>query len=147
MNVQRILLPLECSDVEQPAIDNALDMARRNNAVLHLFSVVDWGLTGWDYQGGEHVVQELHSKKEEYLEGIREKADELEVESVATVIDDRDVHERVTEYIDEHDIDLLVMATHGRSGLDRFLLGSTTERVLRSSKIPMMIVPIGRESE
>ncbi len=147
MHIQNILLPLECSDVEEPAVDNALDLARQNDAALHLFSVVDWGLTGWDYQTGEHVVNELHSKKKRYLDKIREKAEERGVEVILKVVEDRDVHDRIIEYTDDNNIDLLVMATHGRSGIDRFLLGSTTERVIRSSSIPMMIVPIGERAE
>ncbi len=147
MNIQHLLLPLECSDVEKPAVDHALELARSSDAVLHLLSVVDWGLSGWDYQGGEHVVRELHSKKQNYLDEIREKAEEQGVDVVTEVLENRDVHDRILEYADEQEIDLVVMATHGRSGLDRFLLGSTTERVLRSSSIPMMIVPIGERAE
>ncbi len=48
-------------------------------------------------------------------------------------------HERILEYVDDHDVDLIVMGTHGRRGLDRFLLGSVTERVLRGASASVLV--------
>jgi nucleotide-binding universal stress UspA family protein len=47
----------------------------------------------------------------------------------------------IQSYCDDHDIDLVVMGTHGHSGLNRLFLGSTTERTLRSASIPVLAVP------
>lgn len=51
-------------------------------------------------------------------------------------------HETIREYVDEEDIDLVVMGTHGRTGLERALLGSTTERVVRTVDTPVVTVPL-----
>ncbi len=146
MKVKNMLLPLECSEVERPAIDSAIETAEQYGATLHAISVVDWGLTGWDYQAGEHVVRELHDTKEKFLEDVGDKAEQAGVEFVHRVFEDRDVHEVILDYAEDHDIDLLVMATHGRSGVDRFLLGSTTERIIRSTTTPILVIPIGKRS-
>jgi len=49
-------------------------------------------------------------------------------------------YESVLDYADEHDIDIIVMGTHGRTGLDHHLLGSVTEKVVRTSDVPVLTV-------
>jgi nucleotide-binding universal stress UspA family protein len=61
----------------------------------------------------------------------------------ATVGDPAD---EILSYVDENESDLVVIATHGRSGLDRLLLGSVTERVLRRSPSPVFVVKPDRKS-
>ena len=47
----------------------------------------------------------------------------------------------ITEYAESHGVDLIVMATHGRKGLEHFLMGSVAERVVRTSRVPVLVVP------
>lgn len=54
-------------------------------------------------------------------------------------------HQAILDHIDEHDIDLVVMGTHGRTGLDRYLLGSITEKVVRLSDAPVLTVRMPAE--
>ncbi|TKX51858.1 universal stress protein, partial [Halorubrum sp. SP3] len=46
----------------------------------------------------------------------------------------------IHNYVDDHGIDVVVMGTHGRKGIDRYLLGSVTERVVRTSDVPVLTV-------
>jgi nucleotide-binding universal stress UspA family protein len=46
----------------------------------------------------------------------------------------------ITEYVDDHDVDIVVTGTHGRTGLDRYLLGRITEKVVRPSDAPVLTV-------
>jgi nucleotide-binding universal stress UspA family protein len=46
----------------------------------------------------------------------------------------------ILDYVEENDVDLIVIATHGRSGLERLLLGSVTERVVRRASVPVFVV-------
>ncbi|WP_394351132.1 universal stress protein [Halorubrum sp. CBA1125] len=50
-------------------------------------------------------------------------------------------------YVDANDIDLIVMGTHGRSGLERYLLGSVTEKVVRTSALPVLTVRSSNSQE
>lgn len=50
-------------------------------------------------------------------------------------------HRQIVKYADEHDVDLIVMGTHGRSGIDHALIGSVAERTVRSSNVPVLTVP------
>jgi nucleotide-binding universal stress UspA family protein len=54
-------------------------------------------------------------------------------------------HTAILDYAEEHGVDLVVMGTHGRRGFDRFLLGSVTEKVVRTASVPVMTVRVGEE--
>jgi nucleotide-binding universal stress UspA family protein len=58
-----------------------------------------------------------------------------------TAIRDGITHNKITEYVDDHDIDMIVMGTHGRSGLKRALVGSVAEKTMRNSPVPVVMVP------
>ncbi|MDG5818850.1 universal stress protein [Natronococcus sp. A-GB7] len=62
-----------------------------------------------------------------------------DVDTVATVQVGKP-YEAILEYVDDHDIDMIVMGTHGRSGLDRYLLGSVAEKVVRMSDVPVVTI-------
>lgn len=55
-------------------------------------------------------------------------------------------HEEILEYVSEHDIDMVVMGTHGRTGIDRVVMGSVAERVVRQSPVPVLTVR-GKEQD
>jgi nucleotide-binding universal stress UspA family protein len=52
-------------------------------------------------------------------------------------------HEEILEYVSEHGIDVVVVGSHGRSGIDRLVVGSVAERVVRLSPVPVLTVPAG----
>jgi nucleotide-binding universal stress UspA family protein len=61
-------------------------------------------------------------------------------EDVVTVAVQGSTAEAIITYAEENDIDCIVMGTHGRTGLDRFVIGSIAERVVRKSSVPVMTV-------
>ncbi|MEF8863154.1 MAG: universal stress protein [Haloarculaceae archaeon] len=60
--------------------------------------------------------------------------------TVVTEIVEGDPHGEILEYVSEHDIDLVVMGTHGRTGTDRIVMRSVAERVVRRSPVPVLTV-------
>ncbi|ERH07715.1 MAG: universal stress protein UspA related nucleotide-binding protein, partial [Halonotius sp. J07HN4] len=72
----------------------------------------------------------------------REQATAAGVEDVATTVhDDESVTGGIRSCATEVDADCIVVGTHGRTGLDRYLLGSVAETLIRTSPIPVMVVP------
>jgi nucleotide-binding universal stress UspA family protein len=67
------------------------------------------------------------------------------VKTIEGVVAQGTPHQAILDYIGEHDIDLVVMGTHGRTGLDRYLLGSITEKVVRLSDAPVLTVRMPAE--
>lgn len=134
-----VLLPTDGSDASLVAKLHAVDHARRYDATLHVVFVADTGrystLTSeTDVEGtlvgeGQRVVTDLAAEAE--AEGVDVEGAVLEGHP----------REKLLGYAREVDADLVVMATHGRDGAERVLLGSTTERVLRESEVPVLAVP------
>lgn len=166
---QTILFPTDGSDGADAALDHAVDHARTYDATLHVLFVAkdDFGPSGMvekehegvrrsEMVGGDEIEAE---RAQASKTGMTNKPPEPEgpvhehghhvVESVAdsvagvpveTAVLSGDPHKRIRDYADEHGADLIVMGTHGRTGVDRYLLGSVTEKVVRTADQPVLTV-------
>ena len=81
----------------------------------------------------------LRDEAVEVLEAVAERGSEREV-TLTTHVQPGTPHEVINNFVSAHGIDLVAMGTHGRSGVRRHLLGSVTERVLRTSDAPVLTV-------
>jgi nucleotide-binding universal stress UspA family protein len=136
---RRILLPTDGSPGTERAVDHALDLAERYDAALHVLYVVDTNALPLDARA-EHVFEYLTEEGLLAEEQIVERAEDRGVETVVSGVREGSPHEVILEYVEDNDIDLVVMGTHGRRGLDRYLLGSVTERVVRTADVPVLTV-------
>lgn len=141
-----ILVPTDGSPAADRALREALDLASETGATLHVLYVVDTSTAGWAAVGDEEFGVEVQQALE-YLEEEGEEATAAAIKAareadvdVVTAIEDGTPYRGIIAYAEAHAIDLLVMGTHGRTGLDRYLLGSTTERVIRRSSVPVLTV-------
>lgn len=141
----RILLPTDGSRGSSRAIDQAIDLAAETGAELHVLFVVEDITYGPEMMEAQ-VETQLRQIGEEAIEEIRDRGEEAGI-PLETDIDDGVPHKTILEYAEDEDMDLIVMGTHGRSGLDRYLLGSVTERVVRSAETPVLTVRVTDESE
>lgn len=137
---ENILVPTDGSTHAQGAVSHALDLAQTYDAVLHILYVVDRrayasrpGRT-WD-----ELKQVLEQNGESVLEDVQSQATADGV-PVVTEIQHGVPHQAILEYCDQHAIDLVVMGTHGRTSLSRQLIGSVSERVLRSAEAPVLAI-------
>jgi nucleotide-binding universal stress UspA family protein len=138
-----VLVAVDGSDPATAAADHALAVASRFDATLHVLSAVYIrGMTGAKGVGGviTSAVENVTEHHENCVEDVAERAETHGVDTVTTVPTGMP-SVLVREYVTEHDIDLVTMGTHGRSGLNRYLLGSVAERVVRTKCAPMMAVP------
>jgi len=136
---ERILVPTDGSDVAGVAAEAAITFARRFDAELHAVHVLEMG----DLPPGveDEDADQFATRGNEALSTIGETASDNGVEATTTVVEsDEPVHRALLTYADEHDVDCIVMGTHGRTGLDRFVLGSIVARTLRESPVPVMTV-------
>jgi len=133
-----ILLPTDGSDAADAAVANAIDLADRYGARLHVLYVAD--TTEYSTVTFEDsVVDPLEAEGETVVDDVVERAMEHNVEAVGVVMQGG-VYETLLEYVGDHGIDVIVMGTHGRRGLGRALLGSVTERVVRTADVPVLTV-------
>ncbi|MFB6122935.1 MAG: universal stress protein [Haloferacaceae archaeon] len=142
-----VLVPTDGSECANAAVDHALTLAERFDATLHALYVVDVRATHHSAPelGMEQIRESLEAQGEEATEYVASRARERGVNTVEAV-EEGTPEDVIEEYVDTHDVDVVVMGTHGRTGLDRFLLGSVTERIVRTSDVPVLTVG-GAESE
>lgn len=136
---ERILVPTDGSAATESAIDHAVGLARQYHATLHAVYVVDVGAYSSLEAGADVVADELRSEGEAAVEAIAARAADVGVD-VETAIETGIVHRAIVDYVADNDIDLVVMGTHGRTGVGRFLLGSVAENVVRTAEAPVLTV-------
>lgn len=127
-----ILIPTDGSEVSIRAAEEAFELAEEFDAQVHiLYSVAAAEVGSVENSGSE--AAHLYEIGEKSIDKIKTLAEEYDIEVGAP-------HSTILEYADEHDIGLIVMGTHGRTGAERVLLGSTTERVMRHTKRPVLTI-------
>ena len=142
----RILVPTDGSSEGELAVCHALDLAAVHGASVRAIYVVDTARyagmpmeTTW-----EGVGDLLYDDAEAALSTVRELAAAREVDVETAVVEGSPSREIITD-AEDADCDLVVMGTHGRGGIDRLLLGSVAEKVVRGSSVPVLTVRIGDE--
>ena len=140
----QVLVPTDGSEGTRGAIERAIDLATTYDAALHTIYVVDTNV-GID-SSVPGTLDAFEAAGENAIDEVIQKAESARVNTIEGVVAQGTPHQAILEYVDEHDIDLVVMGTHGRTGLDRYLLGSVTENVIRLSDAPVLTVPLSAES-
>jgi nucleotide-binding universal stress UspA family protein len=136
-----IVHPTDGSSCSKRALEHAISLAKQYDATLHvLYVVLDVPNPGPDRDAER--VEELTEAGESILGAAEERARDAHLDQVSTHLRRGPAPERILELVEDRDADLVVMGTHGRSGVDRFLLGSTTERVLRRGSVPVPVLAV-----
>ncbi len=139
---KNILVPYDFSEHARLALKTALDWAGLFKARLHLLYVIDKdvhpALYSWGMKSVLEIVPDLKLKAEARMDEVLNEVNTPQDISVQKMIVEGVPHKEITNVANEQDMDLVVIATHGLVGLDRFLLGSTTERLIRSVHRPIL---------
>lgn len=139
----RILVPTDGSDLAEPAVEMALGLAETHDATLHVLFIVDQPTsvsgTGEGFSGLDNLLDTLERKGQEVMNEVAERAKARDIEAT-TAVRRGNPHDDILAYANEHNIDVIVMGTHGRTGVKRALIGSVTEGVVRHAEIPVMTV-------
>lgn len=137
-----ILVPTDGSENARRAIDHALLLASAFDATVHALYVVNVTYAV-DFEGGYDAESVFDALRREGAAATAEIADACRAAGVdvETAIEDGRPAHRIAEYAREHDVDLIAMSTHGRSGVARLLLGSVTEAVLRGTDRTVLTIP------
>jgi len=161
---ETILYPTDGSEASLAAVEHARGQAEQHGAAVQVLYVVDTeqagvglasdldlepggGMIGSPSGGGTGMVgtrdggggvsDRLESRGTDVVERVAEQFDGIETH---TAVRTGTPHETILEYADEVGADMVVMSTHGRSGIDRFLIGSVTEKVVRLADVPILTV-------
>ena len=142
---RNVLIPTDGADGTRRAIDEGVGIAAEYGAAVHALYVVDVSeystLTQREALG---LRGERESVGQEAVAAVAARAEATGVE-VTTAVERGVPHRAILDYAEKRGVDLIVMATHGRTGIDRFLLGSVTEKVVRAADAPVLVVRMGEE--
>ncbi|MSQ24075.1 MAG: universal stress protein [Chloroflexi bacterium] len=151
---KRILVPQDGSAFAERVLPHAIELARRFDAEIHLLEVIPTQTPGLlapelavetepvlALEVLEQVQEALRAAGRERLEGLVSQLERDGVHATWRVVDGDPVPE-IISYIEKNEIDLIAMASHGRSGLARAILGSVTDAVLRRGNRPMLVIPV-----
>ena len=140
---ERILVPTDGSEETRRAVEHAIDLAEEHDATIHALYVVNSASfsslpmeSSW-----ESVASMMNKEGEAALDDVEGIAEERGVTVERALVDGNPSRE-IVRYAEDEDCDLVVMGTHGRGGIDRLLLGSVAEKVVRSSSVPVLTVRV-----
>jgi nucleotide-binding universal stress UspA family protein len=146
IHLQRILVPIDFSEHSKNALKYAIPFAQQFHASLDLLYVVEPTIYPADFSFGQigfpNVEEELRVRGNNELEHLITKEILGKVGARKVVRTGKPFYE-INEYAREEDMDLIIIATHGHSGMEHILFGSTAEKVVRKAPCPVLIVRTG----
>lgn len=137
---ERVLVPTDGSENVNAAIDHAVDLAKQYGAAIDALYVVNTGaMPSPDPEFREEFVDEGERIGRDAVDAVVAAAEAAGVEATGTVVHGTP-YEEIVDYATDTGDDVIVMGTHGRTGLGHFLLGSVAERVIQQADVPVMVV-------
>jgi len=141
MKVTTILVPLDGSALAEAALAPAIELARTNSAKLVLLCATEAHASLLTDLTEAQVAAVRGA--EDYLAGVRTRINGAELTAVDMSVWYGPPAEAIVEAARFRRADLIVMSSHGRSGLGRLVLGSVAETVLRASSVPILLIRPG----
>lgn len=159
MGNNKVLIALDYNANAQKVAETGYKMARAMNAEVYLLHVLAeptyyssseyspvMGFNSFGHFdfGQAITMEELRKAAQEFLDKSKQQ---LGGEAIHTLLKEGDSADAILETAKEVSADIIVMGTHGRTGLDKLLMGSVAENVLRQSSAPLFIVPTREEKK
>ncbi len=139
--IRRILCPVDFSPPSERALDFAIDLAKTVNAEIHLLHVYQlpvYALPDGAMMAGPEFTTRVTTETQKAL---NELAESKASANPKTHLVEGVPYREIVRMSEELGADLIVLGTHGRTGIRHLLLGSVAERVVRSAKVPVITVP------
>ncbi|MFA3783924.1 universal stress protein [Melioribacteraceae bacterium 4301-Me] len=143
-NIKNIIVPTDFSKLSYSAFEFARDLAEKNDAVIHLIHILE-------KTPPFLAVRSLDVSEDEIMKSMEKNAKKQLHKTVSILREDSSVqikeilrkgvdYEEIVNYSNEINADLIVIATHGRTGILHTLLGSVAEKVIRYAKCPVLVI-------
>lgn len=140
MNYKKIIIALDDSPASEKIAREGFKMAQQLNAEIALVSVVDTVFLMTE--GGITPKEMADSIKNDFKKSQQLLIDKIfKSNKVLTFLEEGKPYEMILKITNEWQADLIIIGTHGRTGLTHLIMGSVAEHVVRHSKIPVLIVP------
>jgi nucleotide-binding universal stress UspA family protein len=140
-NIRKVLVPIDFSDYSKSALKYAVNFAKSFNAEMILIYVVEPIIYPSDFSMGQIAIptinMEMDKRAAEELEKLAKKEISKDLQ-VKTLVKTGKPFIEIIETASEEDIDIIIISTHGHSGVEHILFGSTAEKVVRKAPCPVL---------
>jgi len=136
---EHMLVAVDGSLCSDHALDQAISLGGMCNSKIYLISIVD--IYPEHISDAPYLVDKLTTQAKEYLERAREKVEAANIQCETSIHTGTKPHESILKEARDKQVDLIVMGTHGRTGVKHFILGSVAQKVVGYAPCPIMIIP------
>lgn len=143
MNFKNILVPYDGSNFSDRAFKTALDLAKKYDSEITIIICIDIHYSGtWylDNRISDQNFKRLYKAAEVEIEKLATEAEKSNVTLNSAIRESTQITKTIVSYAKSHNSDLIVMGAHGRSGLDKLILGSVANGVIQQARQPVLIV-------
>jgi nucleotide-binding universal stress UspA family protein len=140
-NIKKVLVPIDFSDYSKSALKYAVNFAKTFNAEIILVYVVEPVIYPPDFSMGQIAMPSINAEWDDRAKDELQKLAKSDItgtENVKTVIKTGKPFIEIIETAKEEDVDIIIIATHGHSGVEHILFGSTAEKVVRKAPCPVL---------
>jgi nucleotide-binding universal stress UspA family protein len=144
-NFRKIMLATDGSELVKKAVGTAIEISKLGQVKLYAVYVISMGdyyssmSLSLDVEWIKAMEEHLKIESEEAIAYVVNAGREANVEVEPVILKGNPANE-IVDFAEQNDIDLIVMGTHGKSGIQRFLIGSVAENVVRHSKTSVLVV-------
>jgi nucleotide-binding universal stress UspA family protein len=144
-NVETILVPLDGSEISEQVLEHAAELGELFGSAYHLTRVVAYPLDiaspylPYTVQMNQNILAEAKESAAQYLEERADRMRRRGLRVTTSVAVDAQAGHGILSEADAVGCDLIAMATHGRSGVGRIVLGSAADKVLRGTHVPLLL--------
>lgn len=137
---QNILVPVNGTDISETAIPHAFELAEKHGAVVHALCAYnrEGGYGSLSIESTERREQDLKDRAEEIATDVADRAESEGLEAVSAV-SSGDPADSILTYIEDQDIDLVVIGARKRSPTGKLLFGSVTQSVILHANVPVVV--------
>lgn len=141
LQIKKVLVPIDFSDYSKSSLRYAVNFAKQFNSVIYLIYVVEPVIYPPDFSMGQIAIPSVNAEWDERAKEELERLAKTEIPEgvkVKTILKNGKPFLEIIETAKEEDIDLIIIATHGHSGVEHILFGSTAEKVVRKAPCPVL---------
>lgn len=146
---KKIVVPLDGSGWSQRAIPHAVDIARSNKAQIILLHVLKNPALEYTDQltlaGQDTQIDQIREQMRQYLTGLVSELRGETIDAEAQLVEGAGIANIIADFCRNEHVDLIVMSTHGRTGIAQFFFGSVAHKLMHSVKIPVLLIHPDRE--
>ena len=143
MDLKNVLVAYDSSGFSNRAFKSALDIAEPNNSKITLVTVVT-GIyqpsIGYSMKFNKDLLEKQTKILKKLFSNLQTTANKKGINLSLKILHDPSVSKAIVNYVNSHKFDLIVIGSHGRTGLNKFILGSVANEVAHKANIPVMVV-------